>query len=217
MSTDVIFRIASMSKPLTSVAIMMLVEEGKILLSDPVSVYLQEFKALRVGVEKINAATGCPELSLEPAQREMTIQDLLRHTSGLTYDFIGKSQVKQAYLDLNLRDRDQTLAEFVSKLSKLPLAHQPGTMWDYSFSTDVLGRVVEVVSGMTLDQFIGERIAEPLGLSDTGFYVVAEKLARLAEPQVDPATGKPPPVIDVTSRPNGCRGVEGWYQRHPIP
>ena len=209
MSTDAIFQIASMTKPFTSVAIMMLVEEGKILLSDPASVYLPEFKTLQVGVEKINAATGNPELSLEPAQRQMTIQDLLRHTSGLTYSFLGKSLVKEAYSEAKVFDPNQTLAEFVTKLSKLPLAHQPGTTWDYSMSTDVLGRIVEVVSGVPFDQFIADRIVKPLGLSDTGFFVAEEKAGRVARPQVDPATGKPPPIADVTKRPNWMSGGGG--------
>jgi CubicO group peptidase (beta-lactamase class C family) len=194
MSTNSIFQIASMTKPLTSVAIMMLVEEGKIQLNEPISLYLPEFKGVQVGVEKVNAATGNPELTLEPVQREMTIQDLLRHTSGITYGTFGKSLVKQRYNEANLFDRNQTLAEFVSKLAKLPLAHQPGTIWDYGMSTDVLGRVIEVVSGETLDQFIGERITKPLGLSDTGFYVEPDKSDRIAEPQIDPATGKRPPI-----------------------
>jgi CubicO group peptidase (beta-lactamase class C family) len=175
MKPDAIFRLASMTKPFTSVAAMMLVEEGKIELLDPVSVYLPEFKDLQVGVERINAATGNPELSLEPARREMTVQDLLRHTSGLTYGIFGKSLVKQAYNDAKLFDPGQTLAELVTKLSKLPLAYQPGTTWDYSMSTDVLGRIIEVVSGVSLDQFIADRIAKPIGLSDAGFYVSEEK------------------------------------------
>jgi CubicO group peptidase (beta-lactamase class C family) len=210
MSTDAIFRIASMSKPLTSVAIMMLVEEGKIQLEDPVSVYLPEFKNLQVGVEKVNADTGKPELSLEPARRQMTIQDLLRHTSGLTYGIFSKSLVDQAYLAAKVFDPTQTLAEFVSKLSTLPLAYQPGTTWNYSMSTDVLGRIVEVVSGVPFDQFIADRIVKPLRLSDTGFYVAEEKAGRVAQPQVDPATGKPPPMTaDVTKRPNWMSGGGG--------
>ncbi len=209
MSTDAIFRIASMTKPLTSVAIMMLVEEGRIQLYDPVSVYLPELKGLQVGVERINAATGNPELTLEPAQREMTIQDLLRHTSGITYGIFGNSLVKQAYLAANLFDPSQTLAELVTKLAKLPLAHQPGTTWDHSMSVDVLGRVVEVVSGTTLDQFIAGRIAEPLGLSDTGFYVPAAKAGRVAQPQADPMTGMRPPVFDVSHKPSWPSGGGG--------
>jgi CubicO group peptidase (beta-lactamase class C family) len=209
MKTDAIFRIASMSKPLASVAVMILVEDGKIQLLDPVSLYLPEMKNLQVGVEKYNDATGNRELVLEPAQREMTIQDLLRHTSGLTYGIFGKSLVKQAYLKANLFDPNQTLAEFVSKIAKLPLAHQPGTTWDYSHSTDVLGRVVEVVSGQSFDQFIADRITKPLGLSDTGFFVPQEKLPRLAEPQIDPATGKRWPMAEVSLRPNHMSGGAG--------
>ena len=215
MSTDAIFQIASMTKPLTSVAIMMLVEEGKIQLNEPISLYLPEFKGVQVGVEKVNAAAGNPELTLEPVQREMTIQDLLRHTSGITYGTFGKSLVKQRYNEANLFDRNQTLAEFVSKLAKLPLAHQPGTIWDYGMSTDVLGRVIEVVSGETLDQFIGERITKPLGLSDTGFYVEPDKSDRIAEPQIDPATGKRPPIADVKSGQIGCPVEAVWYRQPP--
>ena len=210
MGADSIFRIASMSKPITSVALMMLVEEGKIQLENPLSDYLPEFKGGQVGVEKVNEATGKPELSLEPAKREMTIQDLLRHTSGLTYGFLGKSLVKQAYLDTKLDDPGQTLAVVVTKISKLPLAAQPGTTWDYGMSTDVLGQVIEVVSGEPFDQFIRERIAKPLGLSDTDFYVPGENAVRVAEPQADPTTNKRPDVDDVTSRdrwPSGGGGM----------
>ena len=209
MKTDAIFRIASMSKPITSVAVMMLVEEGKIQLLDPVSHYLPEFKGVQVGVEKLNTTTGNSELIGEPPRQEMTIQDLLRHTSGLTYGIFGKSLVKQAYNEANLFDRNQTLAEFVSKIAKLPLAYHPGTTWEYSHSTDVLGRIVEVVSGVTLDQFVADRIAKPLGLPDTGFYVPAEKLDRLAETQIDPTTGKRWPTFDVTNRPNWLAGGSG--------
>jgi CubicO group peptidase (beta-lactamase class C family) len=209
MKTDAIFRIASMSKPITSVAVMMLVEEGKIQLLDPVSCYLPEFKGVQVGVEKLNTITGNSELIGEPARQEMTIQDLLRHTSGLTYGIFGKSLVKQAYNEANLFDRNQTLAEFVSKIAKLPLAYHPGTTWEYSHSTDVLGRVVEVVSGITLDQFVADRIAKPLGLSDTGFYVPNERIDRIAETQVDPATGKRWPTIDVAKRPKWMSGGAG--------
>jgi CubicO group peptidase (beta-lactamase class C family) len=139
----------------------------------------------------------------------MTVQDLLRHTSGLTYGIFGKSLVKQAYNDAKLFDPSQTLAELVTKLSKLPLAAQPGTTWDYSMSTDVLGRIIEVVSGVSLDQFIADRIGKPIGLSDTGFYVSEEKLGRLAQPQVDAAIGKRPSMVDVTKRPNWMSGGHG--------
>ena len=215
MKTNAIFRIASMSKPFTSVAIMMLVEEGKIQLTDPVSAYLPELKNLQVGVEKLDDA-GKPQLTLESARSEATIQDLMRHTSGFTYGFMGKpTLVKQAYLAANTLDPHQTLAEFVTKLSKLPLAYQPGTTWDYGVSADVLGRVVEVVSGVSFDQFITDRIVKPLGLSNTGFYVTKENAGRIAEPQVDPATDMRFPMFDPTKQPNFMSGGGGMVSTAP--
>jgi len=140
--------------------------------------------------------TGAQTLALEDAQRPMTVQDLLRHTSGLVYGPFGNTPVHQAYNKANLFDNGQTLTEFVTKLSKLPLAHQPGTVWEYGMSIDVLGRIVEVVSGMPLDQFVAERITKPLGMKDTAFYVAPEQAPRLAEPQVDRATGKRSSTVD---------------------
>jgi len=201
MKPDAIFRIASMTKPITGVAVMMLAEEGKIDLLAPVSQYLPEFKDVKVGVEKVDPSTGRPTLSLENPQRPMTVQDLLRHTSGIVYGPFGNLLVHQAYNQANLFDNDQTLAEFVKKLVKLPLAFQPGTAWEYGMSIDVLGRIVEVVSGMTFDRFVEEQIAKPLGMPDTSFYVSAVKSSRVAEIQMDPATGKRPggtPVEDLT-------------------
>jgi len=210
MKSDAIFRIASMTKPITSVALMMLVEEGKIQIDDPLAVYLPEFKDhLKVGVEKTAPETGKPQLALEPPQRAPTIQDLLRHTSGFTYDVFGDTLVKQAYKAANLRDPNQTLAEFVSALSRLPLAYQPGTTWEYSYSTDVLGRVIEVVSGVPFDQFVADRILQPLGMNSTGFFVPEAQIARLAEPQVDPATGKRPVFLDVSRKPKRPSGGGG--------
>ncbi|MGB7847916.1 MAG: serine hydrolase domain-containing protein [Candidatus Acidiferrum sp.] len=190
MKPDAIFRIASMTKPITSVAIMMLAEEGKIDLLAPVSQYLPEFKDVKVGVEKNDPSTSKPALAIEDQQRQITVQDLLRHTSGLVYGPFGASLVHQAYNEANLFDDKQTLAEFVTKLTRLPLAHQPGTVWEYGMSTDVLGRIVEVVSGIPLDRFVEERITKPLGMKDTAFYLSVAQAPRLAEPQVDPATGK---------------------------
>ena len=190
MKQDAIFRIASMSKPITSVAVMMLAEEGKIDLLAPVMQYLPEFKDVKVGVIKGEGANAT--LTTEDVQRPMTVQDLLRHTSGLVYGPFGNTLVHQAYKKANMFDPTQTLAEFVTKISKLPLAHQPGTVWEYGMSTDVLGRVVEVVSGMPFDRFVEERITKPLGMRDTGFYLSEAQGARLAEPQVDPATGRRP-------------------------
>jgi len=210
MTRDSIFRIASMTKPFTSLAIMMLAEEGKIQLPVPVSRYLPEFKDLKVGVEKKDPATGKTELVLETPSREMTILDLLRHTSGLTYGFTGKSMVKDRYNELNLYAMPPTNAELVTKLSKLPLQYHPGTTWDYSHSTDVLARIVEVISGVEFDTFIAERIAKPLKLADTGFWVEgAERQARIAEPQINPATGQRPRVPDVTKKPKWLSGGGG--------
>jgi CubicO group peptidase (beta-lactamase class C family) len=192
MQPDAIFRIYSMTKPIATVAVMMLAEEGKIDLLAPAALYLPEFQDLKVGVEKTDLGTGQPTLSLEAPLRPMTVQDLLRHTSGLVYGPFGNALVHQAYNKANLFDSSQTLAEFVTKLSKLPLAHQPGAVWEYSMSTDVLGRIVEVASGMPFDRFIEERITKPLGMRDTAFYVNAAQAPRLAEPQVDAATGKRP-------------------------
>jgi CubicO group peptidase (beta-lactamase class C family) len=171
MKPDSIFRIASMTKPITSVALMMLVEEGKIQIDDPLSLYLPEFKELKVGVEKVVPETGKSHLVLEPPRREPTIQDLLRHTSGFTYDLFGDSLVKRAYQAADVRSADQTLAEFTSRLAKLPLAYQPGTTWEYSVSTDVLGRIIEVVSGVPFDQFVSDRILKPLKMTSSGFFV----------------------------------------------
>lgn len=183
MSRDSIFRIYSMTKPIVTVAVLMLYEEGKLKLSDPLFKYLPEFKNMKVGVEIIDKETGDIEKFITvPAKRQITIQDLLTHTSGFTYGFIGTSSVKQMYLKAGILNTNQTLAEFVNKLSKIPLFFQPGTKWDYSRSTDVLGRVVEVVSGMTLDRFLEEMIFRPLGMKDSGFYVKKEDIARLTEP-----------------------------------
>ncbi len=209
MATDSIFRIASMTKPMVSIAIMMLAEEGRLRLVNPISAYLPELKNLQVGVEFAGAG-GKPELRLEPVRREMTVQDLLRHTSGLTYGQFGDSLVKQAYREANVFDPNQTNAGLVSKLSRLPLQNQPGEVWDYSMSTDVLGRLIEVISGMELDRFIEARITGPLGMNDTGFAVAKEKAERIAEPQIDSGTGKRPAMPrDLTLRPRFLSGGGG--------
>lgn len=211
MARNAIFPIASMTKPFTSLAIMMLAEEGKIQLVYPVSRYLPEFKEQKVGTEKKDEATGKTELVLEPASREMTIQDLLRHTSGLTYGIFGKSLVKELYNKAGVFDYNNTNAEMVAKIAQLPLHYHPGSTWEYSMSTDVLARIVEVVSGMEFDTFVAERIAKPLKLADTGFWVEGEKQARLAEPQPDPVTGKKPLVRKVTARPRWISGGGGMF------
>ena len=215
MLPDSIFRIASMTKPMVSVAIMMLVEEGRIRLVNPVSTYLPEMRGLKVGVEKTDKA-GKRKLGSQAARREMSVQDLLRHTSGLTYGQFGDSLVKAAYRKAKVFDADQTTAEFITKLSKLPLQNQPGEVWDYSMSTDVLGRIVEVVSGLDLDRFIAERITGPLGMRDTGFMVSAKDADRIAEAQVDPKTGERPPMSrTLTRRPKFLSGGGGMVSTAP--
>jgi CubicO group peptidase (beta-lactamase class C family) len=215
MAVDSIFRIASMTKPMVSVAIMMLAEEGLIRLVNPVSAYLPEMKNVQVGVEK-NDSAGNRMLVMEPVRREMTVQDLLRHTSGVTYGQFGDSLVKQAYRAANVFDPNQTTAEFITKLSRLPLQNQPGEVWDYSMSTDVLGRIVEVVSGMDLDRFISARITGPLDMRDTGFMVPAENAGRIAEAQADPKTGERPPMSrTLTTRPNFLSGGGGMVSTAP--
>jgi CubicO group peptidase (beta-lactamase class C family) len=183
MTRDAIFRIYSMSKPITSVGTMILGEEGKLALADPVAKYIPQLGAAKVGVEKADAGGGAPTLELVAPRRAMTVQDLLRHTSGLTYGFFGDGLVKKAYVESKLWVDYPSNAEFVDRIAKLPLIYQPGTTWDYSHSTDVLGRLVEVVSGKSLYQFEKEHILDPLGMTDTSFYVAdAAKQARLAEP-----------------------------------
>ena len=187
MEFDAIFRIASMTKPLTSVAAMILAEEGKLQIAAPLAEYLPEFSNRTVGAERV------------PAKRVMTVQDLLRHTSGLTYAAFGDSPVQMIWRDAQPMTENQTSAEMVAKLASLPLMFEPGTTWEYSMSTDVLGRVVEVVSGQNLADFIDARICRPLDLRDTGFAATGERAARVAEPQVDPSTGARPPMRNVTN------------------
>ncbi len=215
MATDSIFRIASMTKPMVSCAIMMLAEEGRVRLVNPVSTWLPEMASVMVGVETTEA-DGRKSLKLEKPRREMSVQDLLRHTSGITYGQFGDSLVKQAYRELNPMDPDQSTAAFITKLSQLPLQNQPGEVWDYSMSTDVLGRLVEVISGMPLDEFIAARLTGPLGMKDTGFVIPKDAAHRVAEALVDPKTGQRPPMArDLTVKPNFLSGGGGMVSTAP--
>ena len=211
MPKDALFRIYSMTKPFTSVAAMMLVEEGRMRLGDPVSKYIPALAKLEVSVQTVDPASGNASYSNLPARREMTIQDLLRHTSGLVYTgFTAHAKVKELYIKENVGWQDLTAAEQIARLARVPLAHQPGTTFEYGLSTDVLGRVIEVVSGMPLSQFIGERIFAPLAMTDSAFLVPADKLGRLAQPfAVDPATGNPIKLVDVTVPPKNDAGGAG--------
>ncbi len=203
---NAIFRIYSMTKPIVSVALMMLVEEGKLFVGDPVGKFIPQFANPKVGVERNG------KLELVAAEKAITIQDLLRHTSGLTYAFTGNSAVQRLYRDAQLFApdptnattqlvRDLSTAEFVAELATLPLIDQPGAAWYYSHSTDVIGRVIEVVSGQSLGAFLQERILAPLGMHETAFLLTSDKYARVAQPfDVDPDSGKQVRLVDMQSR-----------------
>ena len=210
MKPDSIFRIASMTKPVVSVAAMMLVEEGKLDLAAPVFQYLPEFRDLEVRVDQSNAGRRNAEVILEPQRRPMTVQDLMRHTSGLVYPPpLGQGPVPNAYREADLLNCNETLVEMVTKLSKLPLAHQPGEVWDYSIATDVLGRVIEVASGEDLEHFIESHITKPLGMDSTGFSVKETDRNRISQPDKDPVTGQRPPMFDPATKPKRFSGGSG--------
>lgn len=182
MTPDTIFAIHSMTKPITSVAAMMLIDAGKLSLDDPVSKYIPAFADMKVGLERTDAQ-GEPALELVPADRPITIMDLLRQTAEISYDYIGGKWVQKVYSEAHLFDGKFDNREFADRIAKLPLARQPGTLWRYGHSTDVLGRVIEVVSGQTLYQFEKARIFDPLGMKHTKFVLdSAEERALMAEP-----------------------------------
>jgi CubicO group peptidase (beta-lactamase class C family) len=196
MAHDTIFRIFSMTKPIVSVGIMMLVEEGQLLLVDPVAKFIPEFANLKVGVENNG------RLDLVAPTRPMTVQDLLRHTSGLTTDNTGSSLVQQLYKQSGLRNRKITNAEFVRMLAELPLICQPGAEWNYSRSTDVLGRIIEVISGKTLGAFLTERILAPLQMAETSFFTGEENASRLADAfPTDPWSGEKVQLFNMLEKP----------------
>jgi CubicO group peptidase (beta-lactamase class C family) len=209
MAADSIFRIASMTKPIVSVGAMMLAEEGKLDIAAPVAQYLPEFKEVKVRVEKVDAS-GNKEVAMVAPTKPMTVQDLLRHTAGLVYAApFARGPVAELYQKEGILGRDVTLAETTAKIASLPLAYQPGEVWEYSAATDVLGRVIEVVSGVELDQYLYERVTKPLGMSATGFWVREADRGRLAEPQIVAATGKRPPMFDATQKPKFMSGGGG--------
>jgi CubicO group peptidase (beta-lactamase class C family) len=177
-----IFRLYSMTKPITSVAAMMLIDQGRLKLDDPLSKYIPSFANAKVGVEK-KLDDGSLALELVPANRPITIKDLMRHTSGITYGFYGTSLVRKAYHEFDIYAGDPTTTEFAERIAQLPLAEQPGTLWDYGHSTDVLGRVIEVVSGQSLLQFEKQVLLGPLDMTETGFYVAdPSKFDQIARP-----------------------------------
>ncbi len=204
MAKDAIFRIYSMTKPIVSVAAMMLWEEGRFLLNDPIARYLPDFADRKVAVERGG------EIELVPAEREITIQDLLRHTSGLTYEFRGAGPVHKMYTSAKIFSRAQSNAEQVATLGKMPLLHHPGTRWEYSRSTDVIGRLVEVLSGLRLGAYLERHLLSPLGMVDTAFHVPERNHSRLAEAFArDPESGESLRLLEVRDPPNFESGGGG--------
>jgi CubicO group peptidase (beta-lactamase class C family) len=204
MAKDTIFRIYSMTKPITSVAAMMLWEEGRFLLSDSIAKYLPELADLHVAVE------GGAESERVPLERAITIQDLLRHTSGLTYEFRGSGPVQKMYKSARISSLAQSNADQVATLGRIPLLHQPRTRWEYGRSTDVLGRLVEVLSGQRLSEFFEQRILAPLGMVDTAFHVAQRHHSRLAEAFArDPDSGAAVQLLNVREPPNFESGGGG--------
>jgi len=218
MSEDAIFRIYSMTKPLVSVAAMVLMEEGKLELTDPVSKFLTDFADQ--SVSKVSVGTyGGASYEDVPAGAEMTVQDLLRHTSGLAYGELTQNpEVKDGYAAAGVYNPDglafdargMSPEDQIAALADVPLVHQPGTVWEYSLASDVLGRVIEAASGMRLSDFLDQRVLGPLNMDDTGFHVPENAMPRLAQPfEIDPASGAPLPMIDVSMRPANDSGGAG--------
>jgi len=196
MSHNTIFRIFSMTKPIVSLGIMMLLEDGHFLLNEPVAKFIPEFAKQKVGIEHNG------RLELVALQRPMTIQDLLRHTSGITYDHTGNNLVQQLYQQSRLRSRKITNAEHAAMVAELPLICQPGAEWNYSRSTDILGRIIEIVSGKTLGAFLTERILAPLQMAETAFFTGEENAGRLAEPfPTDPWSGEKVQLFNMLDKP----------------
>jgi CubicO group peptidase (beta-lactamase class C family) len=202
MPKDAIFRLYSMTKPFTSVAAMMLVEEGRLLLTDPVSKYLAQLAKREVAGE---------DGALVAAKREITVHDLLRHTSGFTYGTRVKSPVvREAYAREKVDGIELTSAELIDRIARTPLVHHPGAAFEYGRSTDVLGRLVEVITGQSLGAVFEERIFRPLRMTDAGFHVPADRHARIAQAfATDVVTGRPARMLPVTAPPRYEAGGQG--------
>ena len=191
MKDDAIFRIYSMTKPIVSLATLILAEEGGLQLADPVSKYLPEFANQQVAVEEGGA------VRLQPSRRDATVHDLLRHTAGLTYEFLGSNAVQRQYEAADITNRSRTSAEFCQVLAAMPLADQPGSRWQYSRATDVLGALIEVAAGQPLGALLQQRVLGPLGMKDTAFAVPRAQWHRTAEPFAnDPDSGEAVVMMD---------------------
>ena len=219
MTKDAIFRLDSITKPFVTVTTMALAEEGRLVLTDPVSKYLPAFAKMHVSVARPDAGGGKPTYETVPAAREITIYDLLRHTSGLAYGTtVSNPPVKEAYAKAGFffppgtrgDYRNLTPAEEIDRLSKAPLAHQPGTVWEDGLSTDILGRVLEMISAKRLSELLDARVFKPLQMHDTGFYVPGDRAPRVAQAfETDPATGQPTNLFNVVAPPKNDSGGVG--------
>ncbi len=206
MTTDTMFNIASMTKPMVAAGALMLYEQGQLLMDDPLSKYFPKFANMRVAARD---AQGQPTNDTVPAQRQITIQDLLRHTSGLIYGGRGTTLVHKQYPEGSSAIAGMSGDQFLDKLASLPLLHQPGAVWDYGFGIDVLGLVIEKVSGRALGEYLKANLWAPLGMNDTGFYIPPDKAARYAKPLPnDPISGKPQTISPVLTQKLGleCGG-----------
>jgi len=203
MALDAIFRIYSMTKPITSLAVLQLAERGQLMLSDPVSKYLPAFAQLRV------AEFDGDRMTLHPMRQQPTIHDLLRHTAGLTYAFLDDGPMQRMYVKARLRGGTFDTDGFIRALTALPLAFQPGSTWEYSHATDVLGAVIEAVTGQRLGVFLEQSIFSPLGMVDTGFWTPPEKQHRLAEPLASEIPQLPMPLLDPRKPPPMDGGGSG--------
>jgi CubicO group peptidase (beta-lactamase class C family) len=209
LAVDSIFRIYSMTKPIVSAAALILVEDGRLQLDDPVARHVPELATLKVGVEQ-ERADGNRQLDLVEASRQPTVRDLLLHTSGITDGYFGNSLIDQAYRQAGVNTYSVSTGEWLRRLARVPLACQPGAAWEYGRSTDVLGIIVERSSGRRLDDFLAERVLGPLGMRDTGFRIAAKDHRRLAEPfPVDPGTGQPIRLRQVKQQPIFLSGAAG--------
>ena len=210
MAKDAIFRLYSMTKPFTSVAMMMLVEEGRLRLTDPVGVYLPQLGNLKVAVPSTDTS-GKPTYTLVPAESPVTLYELMRHTSGIVYAGFTKTEyIKELYTKENVGWAGVSPAEQLDALAKVPLAHQPGRVWEYGLSIDVVGRVIESVTGAPLSRFLDERIFRPLRMKDTTFHVPTDRVKRIAQPlATDRATDQPIILHDVTVPPKNDAGGAG--------
>ena len=215
MKPDTLFRIYSMSKPITGVGLMILHEEGKFQLTDPVAKYLPELAKLEVREEEKNPVTGEVTVHTHPARNPITVRDLMRHTAGFTYGFFGDTDVDRMYRESGILLEDKDLAQTVTKLGKLPLRFEPGTQWHYSVAVDVQGRLIEVLSGKPLDQFLKERIFEPLGMNDTSFAVANKDWNRLAILYSPEGTGYGQRPLPHRERRQEAAGAGGSRPRRP--